>query len=107
MNTAKAKVYVAFDGGLESLCALIEKVVAVPKFYFKSDYEYPHQVTAMCECLGFELWIKESDKKECFNYSFKFESSVSVDDFDKEQCHDISIWFAKHLNIVSDLKVII
>jgi len=105
MNAAKAKVYLNYDGDLNSLAMLLEEALALPKFYLKSDQDYPHELVAMSECLGFEVWLYECNEKEGFTHLIEFETCITVEDIDKVKSHDISRWFAKHLSIVSELKV--
>ncbi len=105
MNAAKAEIFIKHDGKLEELAVSLQQALCLPEFWFKSDQEPPHEVTAMSECLGFELWLYASNQENECNYTLKLESSVRIQDHESTKFHDMSIWLAQHIEIVSSVHV--
>lgn len=103
MNIAKVKVYIEYDGSLKELANSLREALGIPEFWFKTDQLPPHDVTAMSECLGFELWLHESDEMKVF--ILEFESMIVDCNLNKMERRDLSIWFSKYLKTVSNFQI--
>ena len=99
---ARAKIFIKFNGDLKSLAKILTNSLQLPEFHLKSDMDYPHEITAMNESLGFETWLVKSDKVD--EYSFEFCSMMCQNaEPDDEHMNDVSKWFAKIVAISTNL----
>ena len=100
---AKAALYIDSEGALRQLADIISSGMAIPKFWIKSDQDFPHPDIAMCECLGFEMWLQES--KEVKGYRFRF-GLESISDVDCDEKADLSAWLSQRLLVDCGIKSI-
>jgi len=101
---AKAKVLIKSKCDLRSLAMNLSEGLQLPEFYLKSDMDFPHAITAMCETLGFETWLKSTDIDGV--YSFELHSMICEHgEPDNDHMNDISDWFAKIVAISTNLEV--
>lgn len=101
---AKAHIYLKHEGQLEELSKIISKELLLPDFWFKSDQAPPHDVTAMCECLGFEIWLKKSNSVAGYQFSIKLETALSLNESMNNQMHDLSLWLARYIFTVCEIE---
>ena len=100
MKGAKASLNIKSNEDLESVAKLISRVLVLPEFWFKSDQSPPHDITAMCEALGFEMWLKRSSSS---GFNFTIETSMRAGNVLDAEFADLSNWLADHLRLVGDL----
>ncbi len=101
---ARAKVCIKSEGDLQALAMKLSESLQLPEFNFKSDTDYPHSITAMCESLGFETWLKSTDIEG--EYSFEFCSMICGDaEPGIEDMSDVSDWFAQIVAVSTNLEV--
>ncbi|MEZ5002934.1 MAG: hypothetical protein R2730_07840 [Chitinophagales bacterium] len=100
---SKAIVYLKHNGGLKSLAKIVSEGLVLPEFYFESDMDPPHQISALCETLGFEIWIEKSDILEDFPFVIKIESKLSFEESFNNQMYDLSPWLARYISKICEI----
>ena len=103
MNGSKATVRIKSEETLERIAQILQAALSTPPFWFDSDQEPPHSITAMTECLGFEIWLRATDAKPNREYVMIVECSMDVRDLVDAHMIDVSEWLSKHVRIVTNL----
>ncbi len=101
---AKAFVYLKYDGKLRELADIISTGLMLPAFWFDTDQDPPHEETAMCECLGCELWLKQSDAIQGYTFSIQLETSHCLNESFSNQMHDLSPWLARYISEICEIE---
>jgi hypothetical protein len=99
----KASILLKYSGDLRSLTELLGNKLEVPNFFIDTDMEPPHEEFAMGGTLGFTIWIYNSTLKPDLNYSLDIETSNCLHEIFDDRMHDISLWFAKYVSLMTDL----
>lgn len=99
MIAPAATVRIASQDTLEDVARRLQERLELPPFRFDSDQDPPHAITAMTECLGYELWLS-GDAPE---FELVVKASMDVRDRAAEYLVDVSEWFSKHVGLVTDL----
>jgi hypothetical protein len=95
-----ASIDIISSDSLEGLALKISDKLLLPKFWFKNDVTYPHSRIAICECLGFEIWLKATDRGR---FQMDIESTVvSVEAQSNLVC--VSEWFSRIIETFCDVK---
>lgn len=105
IDRVKASVLIKYDRSLEDLAIVLENGLNIPTFWFKNDTDSPHEVTAMSECLGFELWLHCVSTNPSYPFEIVFESTTV--DLQREwtaELYDLSRWFSRFLSISCNLE---
>ena len=97
MGGAKGIVYLKSKNNLSDFAKDLEKGLIVPEFYFKSDQDPPHDIVAMTEVLGFEIWLEESEDYENFNYKLTIETMMEVSEQMNMEKFDLSPWLSRFI----------
>ena len=97
-NGAQAKIYIKYNGSIEDISHLISQGLILPDFYFKSDHDYPYSVTALCEALGFSIWVNKITDIIGFDYILEIETNMSLEESFHDLTCDISPWLAKFVS---------
>ena len=102
------KATVRFKSGetLERVAQLLHESLPTPPFWFDSDQESPHAITAMTECLGFEVWLRAENSGGPQAYVMTIESSMDVADRFRAHMSDVSEWLAKYICTVTHLECV-
>jgi hypothetical protein len=103
MIAAKAQIRISSDKTLEGLAETLQEALSLPPFWYKSDINPPHEVTAMADCLGYEIWLWRKDSS-AGEFEMAVEGTLLSDDLFSAGHADISAWFAKHVGFVTGLK---
>ncbi len=101
---AKACVYLEYSGDLKSLTKNLENKLNLPEFWFDTDQDFPYNEFAMCETLGFEVTIANSEILENYKYSIEFSTSNSTQEILYDRMHDISLWFANYISLIAKIN---
>jgi len=104
MQGAKANIYLEYDGNLEDLANKISNDLNIPAFRFDSDQDYPHEIYAMSECLGFEMWLCHSNKKTGCNYEFTIETMHSLNEAVNDKMANLSPWLARYFTEIFKIQ---
>lgn len=99
MIAPTATVRITSQDTLEGVARKLQEKLDLRPFRFDSDQDPPHSITAMTECLGYELWLR-GDAPE---FELVVEASMDVLDRAAGDLVDVSEWFSKHVGLVTDL----
>jgi hypothetical protein len=99
MIASTATIHIKSKGKLESVATKLQDALMLPPFWFDSDMDPPHAITAMTECLGYEIWLTNKGAE----FELKVEASVFCDRAEGSLV-DLSEWLAMQVSIVSDLE---
>jgi len=99
MTASTAAIQIKSEGTLEDVARKLQEALSLPPFYFDSDQDPPHAITAMNECLGYELWLRYSGHA----FELTVEASMDVRDRAEGSFVDVSEWLSKHIGIVTEL----
>jgi hypothetical protein len=99
MIASTATIRIKSGKTLEQLAEQLHEVLSVPAFWFDSDIDPPHRLTAMTECLGHELWLYHNGSE----YQLTIEATMNVHDRVEGSLADVSEWLAKYIGTVSGL----
>ncbi len=102
--SASASVYIRYEGNLESLSNLLSEELSLPKFWFKSDQDYPHEERAMCEVLGFEMWLNEVPNIPNYSFEFEMETMVLPNQDSNTEKSDLSPWLVRCLSVICGIE---
>ena len=94
---AKALVYLKYAGELKELAKLLGDKMEIPDIWFDSDIDSPHEITAMSEFCGFQLWLNKSNSVEGFDFEIEIETTMDVKDRFEKELFDLSPWLAKEI----------
>ena len=97
MYGARVLVFLKYDGTLEELAKILGDKMEIPEIYFDTDMDPPHDVFAMSEFAGFELWLKTSNEVDGFNFEIEIRTTMSPGDATDSEMFDLSPWFAKEI----------
>ena len=101
---AKALVHLKFDGNLKKLSKKISDDLNLPKFFMKSDPDPPHDISAYCGCLGFDIVLSEVDGGGDHSFVLTIRTEHSLQEEWHDQMHDLSPWFARFLTVICDIE---
>jgi len=105
ISGVKASILIKYNASIKELANKLSNELSLPKFWFKSDIDYPHEIIAMTECLGFELWLKNIEEFEGYNYQFSFETMLTKESiFETASIGNVSNWLASYLKVACDIK---
>lgn len=104
---AKATVFLKFDGNLEEIAKVLSDNLFLPEFWYKNDMDPPHNLCAMTETLGFEVWLQASNDVENYNYIFEIETGMEIEDRMENEMFDLSPWFAKEISRSCEIETFI
>ena len=98
-----ATIYLSLSDTIEDLAKKLGDDLSLPEFSIDTDQDSPHEMFAMTETLGIEIWLNKSQKHEAFNYVLELESQFNVEDSFNSELSDISFWLSKHISLVSNI----
>jgi hypothetical protein len=104
---AKATVYIKCENDLEGLIDILKSGLQLENIFIKNDQEEPFVPVAMCEVLGFEIWVKKSNTIVGFDYQMDIESDLDILDRCNFEMFDLSPWLAKYIFTNLDLQTCI
>lgn len=107
LKGVKAQVYIKYEGSVKDLTKKISKIMILPDFSFDTEPISPYREFSFCECLGFELWIENSTKICGYDFLFRLESQLSLEESFYNKIHDISLWLARYLSVVSEMEYVV
>ena len=102
---AKAKVFISSELDLKALAFQLGSKLFGVEFYFETDMDHPHAEVAMCEAIGFEVWLNHSTHIEGSNYVLRMETSHCHEAIMKERMFDLSSWLEKFLREIGSFEV--
>ena len=100
---ARAKVYLKFNDDMRSLAKRLSEDLLLPEIYFDTDQDEPHEEFGLCEALGFQLWLLNSDLKE-FSFLLMIETEHSHKEIMNDRMHDLSPWLARFIAEICDIE---
>ena len=103
MIGSKATVRIRSEDTLERVAQILQEALSTPPFWFDSDREYPHAITAMSECLGFEIWLRDAKATGPREYVMVVETTMEVRDRIDAEVIMISEWLSKYIALVTNL----
>ena len=102
MIAPTASVQITSEDKLEGVARKLQERLELPPFRFDSDQDPPHAITAMTECLGYELWLRGVAPE----FELLVEASMDVRDRAAGNLVDVSEWLSKHVGLVTDLRCV-
>ena len=102
---ARAHIFINHEGDLRGLARILSNKILQVEFHFDTDAFPPHDETAMCEALGFEVWLKGSKKISGFNYELVLETSHCHSEIMKDKMYDLSPWLERYVREISNIEV--
>ena len=103
---ARALVFISSELTLEALASKLGSELFSVEFYLDTDMDPPHEEVAMCEALGFEVWLNHSSQIRGFNYALKMETSHCHDAVMADRMFDLSSWLEKYLKDIGSLSAV-
>jgi hypothetical protein len=107
IHGAVGNVYLKFNGNINELANLISKGLMLPDFYFDTEEDPPHEKYGMCEAMGFQVWLENSNLITNYNYKFKIETSDSFKEIFNDQIHDLSLWLARYISKIGVIRTLV
>lgn len=104
---ARAEVLISHDGSLRNLASKLTDRLFHTAFYFDTDMVPPHAELAMCEALGFEVWLNHSEKVTDYNYKLRMETSHCAPEIMNDRMLDISPWLARYVREIGEIVAVI
>jgi hypothetical protein len=101
---AKATVYIKYESDLESLAGIFKNGLQLENIFIKNDQDEPFKPVAMCEVLGFEIWVQKSNEIIGFDYRMDVESYLDINDKCDFEMFDLSPWLSKYIFTNLDLE---
>lgn len=101
----KAVVYLAYERDqINNLSKKLSNELCTGDFRIETNQEYPYELTGMCETLGFEIWLNESDLIIDYNYELRLQTSMSINEEFYDKMYDISLWLARYISLVCEIE---
>lgn len=97
---ARSRVYIDYEGSLETLCEVMQKTLQFKDLLFKSDHDEPYELSGYGDGAGMELVIGERDRdkdRKDYHFEIRMVSTDSLEPMMAHRMHDISLWFARYL----------
>jgi hypothetical protein len=100
---ARAKIFLQYDGNIETLASLLSTKLSIPQFRIETDQDPPHELSGLCEALGYEIWLNYAKEYPNFQFEVIIETELKFEESFNAQVYNISLWFARHVSAVCKL----
>ncbi|TQV75825.1 hypothetical protein [Denitrobaculum tricleocarpae] len=103
----RAAVQIRYDGSLKKLTSKLSDELFHAAFHFETDMDPPHVEFAMCEALGFEMWLNHSERTSGYNYELRMETCHCDPEIMSDRMLDISPWLARYVREIGGIDAVV
>jgi hypothetical protein len=100
---ARAKIFLQYDGDMETLANLLSTRLLIPKLNVETDQDPPHELSGLCEAFVFNIWLNNSEEYPDFAFEVFIETKLKFEESFNDQVYNISPWFARHVSTACQL----